>query len=216
MTPPPAGGRLDRVGEVVRAVARQALRDHGARRVALLDDGGPEAGLAARLLAPLGEGALVRIPASSGEVEPLLHLLGGEHGVERVALEWARLRARLEPDVLSAAPWNKTALLLGGALPPDPFLPLGDLWASEVEELAGGWSAPEEVRALAEGAGGVARLDAALRDCFDRRDPAALESLPGEVRGWVERLLARGRASRLFPRLVPKLGPRTLGVDLFE
>lgn len=212
MTP----GREARLAELVSAVARQALADRGVRRVALVDDGTPEAALAARLLAPLGEGAVARLRAEGAEVEPLLHSLAPIHGEARVAREVAGLRARLEPGVLPAAPENKTALLLGGGLPPEPFLPLGDLWAGEVAELAGGWSAPAEVRSLAEAAGGVGPLDAALRGVVDRRDPAALEALPEAVREKVRRLLARGRADRLFPRLVPKLGHRTLGVDLFE
>lgn len=204
--------REGRLAEVVSAVARQALRDHGARRVALVDDGGPEAALAARLLEPLGPEALVRVRVSVADVEPLLHALSGEHARERLAREWAGVRARLEPDAFPATPANKTALLLGGALPPEPFLPLGDLWASEVAELAGEWSAPAEVREAAEAAGGIERLDAALRAFVDRREPRAWDSLPPAAR----RLLERGRASRLFPRVVPKLGARTLGVDLFE
>jgi hypothetical protein len=208
--------REARLGEVVGAVVRQALHDHGARRVALLDDGSPEAALCARLLAPLGEAALLRVRAEGAEVEPLLHSLAAAHGRERAARELARVRARLEPDALPASPENKTALLLGGALPPEPLLPLGDLWASEVEALCGEWSGPPEARRLAEAAGGISALDAALRACVDRRDPAGLEMLPPEVEAEARRLLARGRASRLFPRLVPKLGTRTLGVDLFE
>lgn len=208
--------REARLAELVRAVARQALADRGVRRVALLDDGSPEAELAARFLAPLGADAVVRVRPDEAEVEPLLHLLPREIPRERLARELARLRCRLEPDALCASPRNKTALLLGGALPPEPFLPLADLWASEVAELAGGWHAPAEVREAAEASGGIEALDAALRGHFDRRDPRALSALPGDAERRVRELLARGRASRLFPRVVPKLGSRTLGVDLFE
>jgi len=211
-----AAGRAERLGEMVAAVARQALSDWGAERVALLDDGSPEAGLAATLLAPLGPERLARLDVRT-DVEPLLHLLPRTHAPERVGREWARLRMRLEADALSAAPDNKTVLLLGGALPPEPFLPLGDLYASEVAELAGGWSAPEEVRALAEAAGGIERLDAALRSLVDRRDPAGVDALlPAGVGDELRRRFERGRASRLTLRLVPKVGYRTLGVDLFE
>lgn len=211
-----AGGREGRIGEMVAAVARQALADWGAERIALLDDGSPEAGLAARLLAPLGPDRLARLDATGTHVESLLHLLARTHAPERVGREWARLRAQLEPDALAAAPDNKTALLLGGALPPEPFLPLGDLYASEVAELAGGWSAPGEVRALAEAAGGIGRLDEALRSLVDRRDPGGVDALPPEVAAEVRLRFERGRASRLTLRLVPKLGYRTLGMDLFE
>jgi hypothetical protein len=208
--------REARVAEVVGAVVRQALRDYGARRVALLDDGSPEAALCARLLAPLGEETLLRVRVKGTEVEPVLHSLAATQHRERAAREVARLRARLETDALPAAPESKTVLMLGGALPPEPLLPLGDVWASEVEALAGGWSGPAEVREVAEAAGGITRLDEALRAYVDRRDPGALGRLPEGVEPEVRRLLARGRASRLFPRVVPKLGSRTLGTDLFE
>ncbi|HEX2092233.1 MAG TPA: hypothetical protein VHG28_07510 [Longimicrobiaceae bacterium] len=208
--------REARIGEVVAAVARQALADWGVRRIALLDDASPEAALAGRFLERLGPEVLVRVPTSGPGVEPLLHALGRLPEEARVGREVAGLRARLEPDALPAAPDNKTALLLDGALPPEPFLPLGDLWASEVAELAGGWSAPAGVRALAEAAGGIDRLDAALRARVDRRDPTGLDGLPGGVAEEVRRRFALGRASRLAVRLVPKVGSRTLGLDLFE
>lgn len=213
-----AEGRLRRLGEVVGAVARQALAERGLRRVALLDDGGPEATLAARLLeAALGADAVVRVRAAAGEVEPLLLPGGpGEADPERAAEELRRLRARLVPGALPAHPASKTALLLGGEIPPEPLLPLGDLWAAEAAEFCGGWSAPAAVRRLAEAAGGIEALDAALRGWIDRRDPAALDALPRDAARGVRDAFAAGRASRLAPRVVPKLGTRTLYADLFE
>lgn len=217
---PPAGqGAADpererRIAEVVGAVARKALEDRGLGRIALIDDGGPEARLAAAILeAGVGAGAVARVTTFYVDVEPLLHLLPPV-SPDHVAEEMRRMRARLEPGALPAHPANKTALLLGGELPPEPLLPLGDLYASQVQALAGGWSAPEDVRALARAAGGVEALDAALRAAFEGRDPSALDRLPNA--GAVRRALARGRASRVHPRIVPKLGPRTLCVDLFE
>lgn len=208
--------REGRIAEVVAAVARQALADWGVSRVALADDGSPEAGLAARLLEGLGAGAPARLRADDPRVEPLLHALRAMQPEARAAREAAGILARLEPDALAAAPENKTALLLGGALPPEPFLPLGDLYACEVAELCGDWSGPEELRELAEAAGGIARLDAALRAWLDRRDPSALDRLPAAVAEETRRRFARGRAARFAVRLVPKVGYRTLGVDLFE
>jgi hypothetical protein len=208
--------REPRIAAVVGAVARQALADRGATRVALLDDGGPEAELAARLLAStLGVDAVARITVADAEMESVLHLAPEVSG-ERMAEEMRRMRARLAADALPAHPANKTALLLGGDLPPEPLLPLGDLWTSEVAALAGGWSAPEPVRRLAESAGGIDALDHALRGCLDTRDPAALDALPPDAARAVRRALAAGRPSRLHPRIVPKIGARTLGVDLYE
>ena len=209
-------GRGRRIGEIVGAVARQALADRGARAIALLDDGGPEAELAARLLGgALGAQRVVRVTAEDGEVESVLHL-APQGDAERLREEVRRLRARMIPGAVPAHPANKTALLLGGELPPEPLLPLGDLWATDVAELAGDWSAPPGVRRIAALAGGIEALDAALRGWADGRDAEALAALPPEAAEAVAQALAAGRASRLHPRTVPKIGTRTLGVDLFE
>ncbi|HEX5727739.1 MAG TPA: hypothetical protein VFX98_19870, partial [Longimicrobiaceae bacterium] len=157
----------------------------------------------------------VRVRLAEGEVEPLLHLAGGADPAV-VRAEALRMKARLVPGAVAANPASKTVLLLGGELPPEPLLPLGDLYAGEVAELAGGWSAPEPVLRLAELAGGVAALDAALRGWADRRDPGALDALPPAAAEAVRAALARGRAARLHPRVVPKRGFRTLCVDRFE
>ena len=214
-------GREERLAALVGAVVERSLADRGATRIALLDDGGPEASLTIRLLgATLPAEAIVRVRATRGEVESVLHDAGAAQSdsvdAERAEDEVRRMRARLVAGAVVANPANKTALLLGGELPPDPLFPLGDLWASDVAALAGDWSASGEVRRLAEEAGGVEGLDAALRRLVDRRDPAGLDALPESVAGAVRDALARGRASRLHPRVVPRLGPRTLGVDLFE
>ncbi|HSU13426.1 hypothetical protein [Longimicrobium sp.] len=208
--------REPRIAAIAGAVARQALADRGASRIALLDDGGPEAELAARMLvSTLGADAVLRITVADGEMESVLHL-APEVSREQWAEEMRRMRARLAVDAIAAHPANKTALLLGGELPPEPLLPLGDLWASEVAALAGRWSAPEPVRRIAEAAGGIEALDAALRGSIDTRDPAALDALSSDAASAVRRALAAGRPSRLHPRIVPKIGARTLGVDLFD
>jgi hypothetical protein len=205
-----------RIGEIVGAVARQALVDSGRARIALLDDGGAEAGLAARLLeTALGGGIVHRVSGDGAGVEPFLP---DGHAVPawRAAEEVRRLRARLMDGALAAHPANKTALLLGGELPPEPLLPLGDLWATDVLALAGGWSASPEVAALAKAAGGIEALDGALRRRIDGRDPAALDALPPAAADEARRRLAAGRASRRTPRIVPKLAGRTLCIDLME
>jgi hypothetical protein len=200
-----AGEAFERVASVVVAVAEGALRDRGLHRVALVDDGGPEAALAARFLERLGPGRLVRVVGA--EDEP-----GGVAAGE----ERRRFRARLVEGALAAHPASKTVLLLNGPLPPEPLLPLGDLWASEVEALHGACSAPAEIAALAAQAGGFAELDGALRALIDGRDPDGLAALGGPVRAGVERKLAAGAAARRWPLLVPRMGSRTLGMDLFE
>ncbi len=200
---------------MIGAVARQALADRGRTRIALLDDGGPEAKLAASILrAQLGEDAVIPIDTADVDPEPLLHGLTVD--TRRMDEEVRRMRARLKDDALAAHPANKTALLLGGELPPEPLLPLGDLWATDVAALAGGWSAPPEVLALAEEAGGIEALDGVLRRLVDGRDAAAMDALPPAVVERVRTILAAGSASRRYPQIVPKLGGRTLFADLYE
>lgn len=208
--------RRARIGEIVSAVAEQLLRDCGRSRIALLDDGSPEVELAAGLLAPLGAHALLRVTADERRVESVLHSAGVGDGDPRHRREAHRLLLRIVEDAVPASAGNKTALLLGGDLPPEHFLPLGDLYASEIGELCGGWSAPAPVQDLARAAGGVQRLDGWLRARVDGRGRSEDERLPEELRVRLEEALARGAPARIHPRIVPKIGTRTLGVDLFE
>ncbi len=204
-----------RVAEVIGAVTRQALADRGRTRITLLYDGGPEAALAFRILeGQVGEGRVFTVMVDEDHAD----WVAGDLGVDRrqAEEEVRRMLARLVHDTLPAHPASKTALLLCGELPPEPLLPLGDLWATDVLALQGGWSAPAEVEALAEAAGGIEALDGALRRLIDGRDPAGLDALPPDVAARVRVMLAAGSASRRHPRIVPKLGARTLCADLYE
>jgi hypothetical protein len=208
------GRRRARIGEIVSAVARQMLEDRRAERLVLLDDGSPEADLAAALLTPLQD-RLHRLVLDGPRVDSVLHAAGVPEPDARSRREAHRMMARLVGGGIVCAPASKTDLLLDGELPPEAFLPLGDLWASEVEEL-GGWRGSVAARELAEAAGGVGRLDDALRAMLDARDAGALSRLPPGVAERVRERLAVGAPSRVYPRLVPKLGSRTIGVDLLE
>jgi hypothetical protein len=210
-----APARLVRIGEIILAVARQMVEDRGVVRLALLDDGSPEAGLVADLLAPLAEG-LVRVRLNDLQVDSLLHSAGGIGDTLEARVEAHRFLVRLVSGAVATSALTKTDLLLGGEMPPEPFLPLGDLYASEVVALAGDWRGSPNARRLAEAAGGVERLDAVLRALLDGRDARALERLPVSAAAEVRAALRRGSSSRSHPRLVPKLGTRTIGVDLFE
>ncbi|HEU4884634.1 MAG TPA: hypothetical protein VFT45_20430 [Longimicrobium sp.] len=205
----------DRIAEIIGAVVRQALADRGVSRIALLDDGGPEAVLAGLILRnALGPEAVISVDVFGGDPA----LLGHQSRVDRrrVNEEVRRMRARLLDDVLPAHPANKTALLLGGAMPPEPLLPLGDLWASEVIAIHDGWSASDEVEDLVWEAGGIDVMDGALRRLIEGRDASALDALPAEVAARVRTMLAAGSAARRYPCIVPKLGGRTLFADLYE
>lgn len=210
-----AARNANRVAEVIGAVARQALADRGATRIALLDDGGPEARLALSVLrGELGDDAVISIDTTDVDTEPLLRALTVD--TRRIDEEVRRMRARLKDDALPAHPANKTTLLLGGDLPPEPLLPLGDLWATDVLALGGGWSASPEIERLARDAGGIEALDGALRRLIDGRDSAGLDALPAQVAERVRTMLAAGSAARRYPHVVPKLGGRTLFADLYE
>lgn len=218
-----AAGARARVGAIVAEVVGQAVRDAGARGVVLLDDGSPEAALAYEWCGiALGPDAVWRVPRPAGAaVEACLGALGSGRGPspEAAVVEVQRLHARLEAaarGALAANPANKTALLLGGGIPPEPLLPLGDLYATQVEALAGAWSAPPQVLRLAGRAGGVAPLDTALMRWLEERRPleAALEPLGAALAAEVRGVLEAGRFARRRAGLVPKLGSRTLGIDL--
>lgn len=203
---------------VIGQVARSALQATGAAAVVLLDDGSPEVQLVAALLEEtLPEGSLERAGADGPDLEPVLRYAranaAGEESVAR--MEAFRFRARLRKDGLVACAVNKTALLLS-APPPEPFLPLGDVYATQVAGAGEGWRVPAEVEALADLAGGMEVLDAALHRRFDLRLPSGLDPLPRRARRGVEEALERHRHFRRYPVVVPKIGPRTVGVDLHE
>lgn len=199
-----------RLGDILERVIRRRLRDEGARRLALIDDGSPECHLLTRMLEPrLGTESLIKVSQNPRLLDSLLHELGPDHRREDVAAAALSLQARLVEDSIAASPLNKTALLLSGSLPAEPLLPLGDVYASEVEQLAGDWSAPEPVRDLARSAGGINELDQILRGWAEGR---CSDPLPDAVKS----ALARGRASRISTHVVPKMGSRTLTVDLTE
>ena len=198
------------VRSIVGDVVAEAVRAAGADGVVVLDDWTPEGELSYEwLVAAIGEARIWRGATVASNVQEVTGADAQVLGAWRFAREQRGLIAH---------PCSKTALLLGGRPPQADLFPLGDLYASQVARLAGGWSAPEDLRGLAARAGGIDVLDAALARLIDAREPAAsaLDSLAGDIAGEVLELYQQGRYYRLRPRLVPKLGARTLGVDLFD
>ena len=153
-----------------------------------------------------------------------VQVLEGDTPEGRLLTEWCRGALGDErvftgtggARVLAAHPVSKTVLLLSD--PPDsPVLPLGDLYACQVQELAGGWTAPRAVCELAAAAGGLAALDEALRAWCEERRPLADALRPlGGAAAAVEAALRAQRWRRWRLGLVPKLGARTFGIDLWE
>ncbi|MGH7504832.1 MAG: hypothetical protein ACRELX_04250 [Longimicrobiales bacterium] len=207
------GARAERIEAVVAGVVRQAVADAGAAGVIVLDGDTPEG----RLLLAWSVRCLGRERVWG--VEPAAGWQEAEHRSDTHREELMRAAARVtarERNGLVLHPANKTALLLGNVFPPEPVLPFGDLYASACDRLAGGWTAPAAVRALVEQAGGIAAVDEALEALFERRIAVqrAVEHLPECARSIILQQLELGRFWRRRAGLVPKLGTRTLGIDL--
>lgn len=129
--------------------------------------------------------------------------------------KWCGIHFEDSDAGLAVGSASKTELLLGQPMPAALY-PLGDLYASEVAALGGSGGLSREASQLAQRAGGVARLDDALRALLDeRRDAdAAFVHIP-ELQESVRRRLQQTRFRRAHPGIVPKLGARTIGIDLF-
>lgn len=120
-------------------------------------------------------------------------------------------------SALTAHPANKTALLVGGFIPRVDLFPLGDLYASQIADLCGGeWTGDDAVQALALAEGGIAGLDAALLRHIDGREQRDLTDPETAVCDGILAALERTRFRRQRAGLVPKLGYRTIGVDLLD
>ena len=131
--------------------------------------------------------------------------------------QWCNVKAAedITATTLVVNPANKTQLLLGRFQQADVF-PFGDLYASELDELAAVCELTGEVEDLAEKAGGVQALDMVLRRLLDeRRDPDDAFADAPHLRDPVMDRLQRTRFHRMQIGIVPKIGPRTLGIDLF-
>ena len=204
-------GLADRVERVVRRVIAAAVRDARAGGIVVLDDWTAEGELLYEWLErELDEDRVWRVASLASNVQ--------EVPAGPDARLVAASRAVHERAALLAHPANRTALLLGGALPRADLFPFGDVPATQMQVLTGTWTAPTDVVQVAEAAGGIAALDAALGRWLDAREnrASAFAALDAPVAQRVAEMYERGRYSRLRPRVVPKLGARTIGIDLFD
>ena len=119
-------------------------------------------------------------------------------------------------DGLLLHPANKTALLLGDA-PAADMLPFGDLYYTQVVGLAGSATTTAALETIAAACGGFAALDRALQQFFDERIAweRATAHVSPDVRDQLRAALEAARFRRARLALVPKLGARTLGIDLY-
>ncbi|MGQ0561506.1 MAG: hypothetical protein ACT443_06485 [Gemmatimonadota bacterium] len=117
---------------------------------------------------------------------------------------------------LTVAAASKTALLLGAG-PVADVLPLGDLYCTQIEQLIGVMELPPELAELAKACGGAETLDRVLELHFDERRTwqSAVAELTFPVREQLKQRLDAARFRRTRVGIVPKLGSRTLGIDLY-
>lgn len=192
--------RSAHVAAVIGGVVAASARDAGRTRIVIVDHAAPESSLLERLL------------RDAGFPLPVVRVTGSDVDDAR-----ARARRAAGGDGLVVDPVNKTVAVLFPELLAEPLLPLADLYASRVRALAGDWSAPGAARELIERAGGVDAVDAFLEAHLEERRPldSALGSIidAGARAALRERFLA-GWWWRRRVGVVPKLGSRTLGLDL--
>jgi hypothetical protein len=110
---------------------------------------------------------------------------------------------------------SKTALLLGIADRAD-LLPLGDLYQTQVAELTGETALPTGLVELAKACGGAETLDRVLQRHYDGRREwtEAAAALDDRARDLLWQRLEAARFQRGRVGIVPKIGGRTLGIDL--
>jgi NAD+ synthase len=135
-------------------------------------------------------------------------------------------------DGLVVGTGNKSELLLGyftkhgdGGV---DLLPIGDLYKTEVRELAAQLGLPEAVRTRAPTAGlwegqtdegelglPYESIDRILKGLEELREPEEIARVTGLPRAEVDRIVARVAHNRhkRRPAPIPKLGLRTVGVD---
>ena len=184
----------------------------------------------------------VRDPVTSPEFARLARVIGGvvkqtltDNGAEAVILmdpesiegtfltlmfDYTGIKTAEYADAattLTVHPANKTALLVGSFIPRVDILPLGDVYASQLQDLVGEWWGDEQVTGLAKAAGGIEALDAVLAAYIDHRGLVAeLTGVTDDVCDVVLAALGRTRFRRARAGIVPKLGTRTIGVDLLD
>jgi hypothetical protein len=144
-----------------------------------------------------------------------LRLLG-EPGPESELIErWCGTRFSREAASLTVSSASKTVLLLAGLEQPVDLLPLGDLFATEVQRFCRARPSGS-VAEIANAAGGLEIVDDCLRKLLDeRRDPDAAFAAVPHLREPVLRRLQQTRFRRARAGIIPKLGARTIGIDLF-
>lgn len=204
----------ERYRKIILGVVREALRAT-AREAVVVSGSGPEQALLRGWLDEGGipvheptaseEGLGVGLMGTDGTPDHLFHpeasALAGQ------ALAWRE-------GFLSLGTTNKTCLLLAPRQPIQAILPLGDVFASEIWDLAGAATVPPvlEGGTLAD----LRRVDQAVDSYYSGGVAAdtAFGALPPALRDEVQKAWAFSRKGWHPRPLIPKLGKATLGLDL--
>jgi hypothetical protein len=214
-----------RLFTIVVGVIREALR-YSNRDSVIIAGGGPEAALLERWLEAAG--IPFELPTQeflekttewlheAGEAQPSLGKGPSRRHLDQEASELAAqaLAFAHHEESLLLGTANKTHLLLGYGPAHPPILPLGDLYASQILELAGGCTLPAPLTGMATEE--ISAVDSALRAYFEdgRSANEAFRGLePGRARQIRQMLQESSRLWHPLP-LIPKLGEATLGLDL--
>jgi hypothetical protein len=143
--------------------------------------------------------------------------LVGENTPESELIErWCGVRFSKDAASLTVTAASKTLLLLAGPDQPVDLAPLGDLYFSEIARFCRGCRLTGSAAEFANAAGGAEVLDECLRKLLDeRRDPDAAFAAAPQLREPVLKRLQQTRFRRARAGIIPKIGPRTIGIDLF-
>jgi hypothetical protein len=147
---------------------------------------------------------------------PHLQLQSADSAQSRLIARWCAVTFDQAAGALTVGVQTKTELLLGGSFESADLYPLGDLYASELSAFCPDCAVSQEVAELAARAGGLDELDGALRALLDERraEATAFAALP-QLRDELKTRLQQTRFRRARLGIIPKLGARTIGIDLF-
>jgi hypothetical protein len=208
--------------QIVTGVIREALRYSGQSAV-LVAGGGPEGALLETWL----KDAHIPFEVPPSEIVerilPLLEDLGGglrstpSQAGDELFGQASELAGRAISSIrglLLVGTSNKTGLLLSFRPSAHPILPLGDLYASQILELAGGCTVPPPLQGISPEE--LSDVDSALRAYFEDGLPPeeAFGSLEPPRGRQIRRMLEESRKKWHHIPLIPKLGEGTLGLDL--
>ena len=208
--------------KIITGVVREALRSSG-RFGVVLSGVGPEQVLLGEWLTraqiPFATPEKSALGQAQGLLNSVRHQASRASGgcgaeVASEASELAGWALAWAEGLLLLGTSNKTCLLLTPTQPVPTVLPLGDLYASQIAELAGTSTrppclesaSPDELRAV----------DSALEAYYvdGAGEDAAFEKLDLDLRNSVLAALDKVRRGWHLKPLIPKLGGATLGMDL--